>query len=109
MLKWLVSHGRELKDTPIEALTMCHAGQDEMILMQHIAEEIIRQSDDAEFHTIFDLSYTDSSTIDIQGTMYLKALMIKLFELNSTSRLTQHQRVEEAIWSCGKRGEVAPW
>ncbi len=73
---------------------MCHAGREEMIGMQRAAADIIRQSVDAEFHTIFDLSYTDSSTIDIQGTMYLKALMIKLFDLNSTSRATQYQRVE---------------
>ena len=81
---------------------MCHPGRDEMIVMQQIAAEIIRQSVDAEFYTIFDLSYTDSSTIEIQGTVYLKVLMIKPYDLNSTSRATQYQRVEAAISSYGK-------
>ena len=44
MLKRLVSQGNKLKDEPIAALAMCHghAGGDEMIVMHHIAEEMIR-------------------------------------------------------------------
>ncbi len=60
---------------------MCHADRDEMISMQRSAAEIIRQSVDAEFHTIFDVPYTNSSTVNMQGTMYLRALMIRLWDL----------------------------
>ncbi len=48
---------------------MCHAGRDEMIPLQRIAAEIIGQSIDAEFHIIFDVQYTNSSTVDMQGTI----------------------------------------
>ncbi len=80
---------------------MCHADRDEMIPMQRSAAEIIRQSDDAEFHTIFDVPYTNSSTVDMQGTVYLRALMIKLWDLNTAAITTQQQRIEEAILSYG--------
>ena len=82
MLQRLVCQGNKLKDEPLEALAMCHAGRDEMISIQLSAAEIIRQSDDEEIHTIFDLSYTNSSTIDIQGTIYVKVLIIKFWCLN---------------------------
>ncbi len=74
-----------------------------MILMQPIAAEIIQQSVDAEFHTIFDVQYTNSSTVDMQGTMYLRALMIRLWDLNTAAITTQQhwQRIEEAISSYG--------
>ena len=59
-----------------------------------IAAEINRQLVDAdasqELHTIFDLSYTNSSTIDLQGTMYLNFMqcIIKFYELHSDSSIT---------------------
>ena len=81
---------------------MCHADRDEMILMQHITAEIILQSLEAEIHTIFDLSYTNISAIEMQETMYLKFLMTKKWDLNSTARHTQHQLVEDAISPYGK-------
>ncbi len=80
---------------------MCRAGRDEMIPLQCIAAEIIRQSVDAEFHTIFDVPYTNSSTVDMQGTMYLKALVIRLWHLNPAALTIQQQRIEEAISSFG--------
>jgi hypothetical protein len=67
-----------LNDKHTEALAMCHAGRDEMIVMQRIAAYILL-SVEAEFHTIFELSYTNSSTIDIQGRIHLKVLMIKFY------------------------------
>ena len=78
VLQRLVNQGNKLIADHIEALIMCHADRDEMIPMQCSAAEIIRQSVDAEFHTIFDVPYTNSSTVDMQGTIYLRALMIRL-------------------------------
>ncbi len=72
-----------------------------MIPMQRSAAEIIPQSVDAEFHTIFDVPYTNSSTVDMQGTMYLRALMIRLWDLNTAAITTKQQRIEEAILSYG--------
>jgi hypothetical protein len=40
-----------MKKNYLEALVMRHAVLDEMIVMQHSAEEIIRQSVDAEYNT----------------------------------------------------------
>ncbi len=97
VLKRLVSQGNKLKANHIEALVTCHAGRDEMIPLQRIAAEIIRQSVDAEFHTIFDVPYTNSSIVNMQGTMYLKALVIRLWDLNSAAINTQQQRIEEAM------------
>ncbi len=67
-----------------------------MILLQRIAAESIRQSVDAEFHTIFDVQYANSSTADMQGTMYLKALVTRL---NAAAITTQQQRIEKAMSS----------
>jgi hypothetical protein len=53
--------------------------------MQHSAVEIIRLSVDAEFHAYFDTSYTDSSNIEMQGTMYVKSLIFNLYGLNSSA------------------------
>jgi hypothetical protein len=44
VLQRLVNQGNKLLADHIEALIMCHPGRDEMILMQRIAAEIIRQS-----------------------------------------------------------------
>jgi hypothetical protein len=101
VLQRLVNRGNKLRADHIEALIMCHADRDEMIPMQRSAAEIIRQSVDAEFHTIFDVPYTNSSTVDMQGTMYLRALMIRLWDLNTAAITTQQQRIEEAILSYG--------
>ncbi len=76
---------------------MRHACQDRMITMQHSAVEIIRQSADAEFHAYFYISYTDSSNIVMQGTMYVKALIFSLYNLNLSAKATQYQRVKFAV------------
>jgi len=101
----LESQGNKLKANHLNALIMCQVGRDEMIPMQRIAAEIIRQSVDADFHSIFDVPYTNSSTVDMQGTMYLMALMIRLWDLNSAAVATQLQRIEEAIlqWGIGDK------
>ena len=65
VLQRLVNQGNKLIADHIEALIMCHAGRDEMIPMQRSVAEIIRQSVDAEFHTIFDVQYTNSSAPSI--------------------------------------------
>ena len=78
VLQRLVNQGNKLIADQIKALIMCHADRDEMIPMQRTAAEIIRQSVDAEFHTIFDVPYTNSNTVDMQGTIYLRALMTRL-------------------------------
>ncbi len=64
-----------------------------------IGAEIILQSVDAEFHTIVGVLYTNSSTVCMQGTMYLRALMIRLWDLNTAAITTQQQWIEEAITS----------
>ena len=61
----LESQGNKLKANHLNALIMCQVGRDEMIPMQRIAAEIIRQSVDADFHSIFDVPYTNSSTVDM--------------------------------------------
>ncbi len=99
VLQRLVNQGNKLLAEHTEALIMCHAGRDEMIPMQLIAAEIIWQSVDAEFHTIFDVPYTNSSTVDMQGTMYLRALVTRLWDLNTAAITTQQERIEEAITS----------
>ena len=101
VLQRLANRGNKLRADHIEALIMCHTGRDEMIPMQRSAAEIIRQSVDAEFHNIFDVPYTNSSTVDMQGTIYLRALMIRLWDLNTAAITTQQQRIEEAILSYG--------
>jgi hypothetical protein len=37
----------------------------------------------------------------MQGTMYLRALMIRQWDLNTAAKTTQQQRIEEAILSYG--------
>ncbi len=87
MLNRLISEDSRLKAKLIEFLAMCHARLDEMIPMQRIsAETIIQLLVDAEFYTIFDVSYTNSSTVDVHGTVYLRALKIKLWDLHQWTR-----------------------
>jgi hypothetical protein len=107
VLKRLISQGHKLNEEHIQALVMCYADRDEMITIQYSAAEIIRQSVDAEFHTYFNLSYTDTNAIDIQGTMYLISLMMKFYGLDSTARATQLQRIETAIgyWGNGAKDQ----
>ena len=76
-----------------------------MILLQRTAAEIIRQSVDSEYHSIFDLPHTSCSTIEVQGTMYLKALILKYYELGPSASITQYQRVEDVISSYGNGGK----
>jgi hypothetical protein len=65
--------------------------------MQHTTIEIIRQSVDSEFNSIFELLHTStwSNTIDVQGSMYLKALIIKHYEFGPSASITQSQRIDE--------------
>jgi hypothetical protein len=102
VLQRLVSQGSKLNADHIQALVSCHTNRDEVSSMQHKAAEIIRQSVDPEFHSIFELSHTWSSTIDVQGSMYLKALIVKYYELNPSASITQSQRVDAVIASYGK-------
>jgi hypothetical protein len=69
-----------------------------MIAMQRSVADIIRLSlaVDAKFHAYFHISYTNSSNIDMQGTMYVKALMINLYDLNSSAKATGYQWAEVA-------------
>ncbi len=91
VIKRLVRPGKQIESQPYRSTCHVSTGQDEMIPLQHIAAELIQQSVDAEFHTIFDVQYTNSSTVDMQGTMYLKALVIRLWDLNSAAITTQQQ------------------
>ncbi len=79
--KKLVSQGNKLKDDHLEALVFCHAEKErvEMILLQRTAAEIIRQSVDSDYHSIFDLPHTSCNKIEVQGTMYLKELILKYY------------------------------
>jgi hypothetical protein len=70
--------------------------------LQRSAAEIFRQSVDAEFHAYFELSYTDSSNIEMQGTIYVEVLVINLYYLNSSAKATQYQRVDVAVSSFGQ-------
>jgi hypothetical protein len=101
----LESQGNKLNANHIQALVGYYAQHDEVISKQHLAAEIIRQSVDSEYHSIFDLSHTSCSTTDVQGTMYLKALLYKHYELNPLASITQYQRVEDVISSYGYGGK----
>ncbi len=70
-----------------------------MILLQRTAAEIIRQSVDSDYHSIFDLQHTSCNKIEVQGTMYLKALILKYYELSPSASIPQYQRVEAVISS----------
>ena len=102
VLQRLVSQGRKLNVDHIQALVSCHTDPDGVSSMQHTAAEIIRQSVDSEFHSSFELSHTWSSTINVQASMYLKALIIKHYELGPSASITQSQRIDEVIASYGK-------
>ena len=105
VFKKLVSQGNKLTEEHFESLILCHTERDEVISTQRMAAEIIRQSVDSEYHSIFDLSHTNCGTVDVQGTMYLKAMIIKFYELNPTASFTQYQRLEDIISSYGVGGK----
>ena len=74
-------------------------------MLQRTAAEIIRQSIDSDYHSIFDLPHTSCNKIEVQGTMYLKALILKYYELSPSASITQYQRVEPVISSYGNGGK----
>jgi hypothetical protein len=73
--------------------------------IQHRVAEMIQQSVDSEFHSVFELSHTWSSTTNVQASMYLKALIIKHYELSLSASITQSQRIDEVRASYGKGGK----
>ena len=72
--------------------------------MQRTAAEIIRRSVDEEFLSHFDLphsAHTGSSTTHVQGSIYIKTLMVKYYDLRPGASSTQYQKVEEIISNYG--------
>ncbi len=60
-----------------------------------------KQSHTKKNDTIFNVPNTNTSTVDMQVPMYLKALVIRLWDLNSAAITTQQQRIEVVISSFG--------
>ncbi len=103
----LVSQGRKRNVDDIQALVSCHTYPDGVSSIQHTAAKIIRQSVDSEFHSIFELSHTWSSTINVQASMYLKALIIKHYKLSPSASIIQSRRIDEVIASNGNLEKAA--
>ena len=102
----LKTFGKKLNENHIQAIVRYHVYQEEVIHMQRTAAEIIRRSVDAEFHSLFDLphsAHTGSSTANVQGSMYLKALMVKYYDLRQGASATQYKRIEEIILGWQRR------
>jgi hypothetical protein len=75
----------------------CHAECDEVLSLQRMIAGFIRQSVDSDYHSISKLSHTRCNTTKMQGSMYLTALIVRHYELNSGASITQHQQVEPVI------------
>ena len=101
----LVKAGKKLNDDHIHALVGYHLRQEEVIQMQRNAAEIIRQSVDAEFHSFFELPHSEhagTSTTNVLGSIYLKALVVKYYDLRPGASSRQYKKIEDIILSYGK-------
>jgi hypothetical protein len=65
ILQRLKDSAMKLTQDQFYALVEYHLGEDKVILMQLEAAEIIRQSVDSEFHSLFDLPHTSNSAIKL--------------------------------------------
>ena len=91
----LVKAGKKLNDDHIHALVGYHVRQEEVIQMQRNAAEIIRQSVDAEFHSFFELprsEHAGTSTTNVLGSIYLKALVVKYYDLRPGASSRQYKK-----------------
>jgi hypothetical protein len=67
ILQRLNDSAMKLTQDQLYALVEYHLGQDKVISMQLEAAEIIRQSVDLEFHSLFDLQHNSNSATDVQA------------------------------------------
>ena len=102
ILQRLKESASNLKADQLFAVIKYHVKRQEVISMQREAADIIRRSVDSEYHEHFDVPHNHSSANDVLGSMYLKALMDKYYDLRPGASTTKYKIVQELISDFGK-------
>ena len=85
----------------ISALVNYHMETEEVISMQLEAAHLIRKSIDSDFHSLLDLPHDNSSANDVQGSMYLKALIEAYHDLRPGASSVAYKEVQKVISTFG--------